>query len=330
MNIQGFLLFSTLISIPAFSETAPVAKPSTGVLVDRVEAVVNKKAIFHSDIKKFRELAGLRLKVDPLFANNPLSKKNPNDDEIVDFLISEVIILEKFPVSESEVEQEINGIQSNLKINRDGLKAAIAREGYGFDDYQQLMKASISKRQLIDREIRNKAAVTEEELKTEYNVSKSGSKTFQGSMHLQLIKITKKNYKTNKFAKDLYEEAIKELSKGVSFEEVAKKTSDDPSASNGGDLGFLSYQDMNPGLQKEVQKLLSVKNPDLTKPGKFEDSSAFTIFKISEINADLDDGYNKDKELLRGKLLEKEFSHQIQLWIERQKNLNFVSINSKK
>jgi parvulin-like peptidyl-prolyl isomerase len=325
MNIQGFLLILTLFSTPSFAEITPSVKPINGVVVDRIEAIVNKKAIYLSDLRKFRELTGLRMKVDPLFANDPLSKKNPTHSEIVDFLIAETLILEKFPVSDADLDAEINSIQSNLRINREGLIAAISREGFDFEDYRQLMRASIAKRQLIDRDIRNKASVSEDELKTEYNSSRSASKTFEGSIHLHLIKISKKNYKTEKFAKELYETAMKELGQGGPFEEVAKKTSDDSSASNGGDLGFLSYQDMNSSLQKEVQKTLSKKD-QTNRIGSFEDSTSFTIFKISEISADVDGGFNKEKDSLRGKLLEKEFAHQIKLWIDRQKNLSFLTL----
>ncbi len=256
-------------------------------------------------------------------------KKTPSDLEIIDFLIAETLILDKFPVTDADLEQEINSIQNNLHINRDGLRAAISREGFQFDDYQQLMRASISKRQLIDRDIRNKAAVSDDELKTEYNRNKSGSKTFHGSINLSLIKITKKNYKNIKFAKDIYDQAIKGLSEGQAFEDVAKKSSDDPSANNGGNLGFLSYQDMAPKLQKEVQKLLSSKSEDKNQVGKFEDPTSFTIIKITEIGKDVDVGFDKEKESLRGKLLEVEFQHQIKLWIDRQRSLNYIHINSK-
>ena len=244
----------------------------------------------------------------------------------MDYLVSETLILEKFPVSDPELDQEINNIQSNLHINRENLLAAISREGFEFEDYQQLMKASIAKRQLIDRDIRNKASVSDDELKTEYNKTKSGSKNFAGSIHLHLIKISKKNYKSAKNAKDVGDEAMKELQSGKPFEEVAKKTSDDTSAANGGDLGFLSYSDMHPLLQKEVQKHLATKNKN--KYSTFEDPSSITIFEITEISNDVDSGFDQVKDALRARLLEKEFEHQIELWIDRQKSLNYVKINS--
>lgn len=321
MNFQGFSFFiSTLFILSASSSEA--------VLLDRIVAIVNKKAIFHSDVVKFKSLGNLRVKVDPLFANDPLSKKTPSDSEITDFLIAEQLVLEQFPVSDSELDQEINSIQANLRISREALKEAISREGFQFDDYRQLMRASVAKRQLIDRDIRNKASVLEDELKSEYNRTRSASKSFNGTVHLHWIRITKKNYKTIKNAKDLYDEALRLLSEGSSFEEVAKKTSDDGSASSGGDLGFVSYQDMNPGLQKDVQRALSSKDFNLSQIGKLEDQQSFTIYKISEISKDVDSGFEKEKEPIRAKLLEHEFQHQIKLWIDRQRSLSFIQINT--
>ena len=125
-------------------------------------------------------------------------------------------------------------------------------------------------------------------------------------------------------AKDQAQRSLESIQKGEAFDEVAKRDSDDPTQSSGGDLGFLSYSEMVPALQKEVQKM---------GPGKMsniiEDNKSFMIVKVVEIKADGDPQFEKEKEMLRGKLLEGEFQHQIRLWLDRERALNFVSINLK-
>lgn len=316
MNSQDFLFL-----VLSFC-TLPLASAE---VLDRVEAVVNKKAIYKSDVEHFRKLKPLRSKVDPIFSSDPLSRKDTlTESEIVSFLVDEAIVVEKFPIPESEVEQEINGIQGNLKIDRESLKSAIAREGFKFDDYFKLMRTSLAKRQLLDHEIRNKATVSEDDLTAEYNRAHAGSKSFRGAFHLSIIRVTKKNYKTPALAKEEALRAFQSIKDGTGFEEVAKKTSDDASQQGGGDLGFLSYSEMNPSIQKEVQRLGPNKLSDL-----IEDQKSYLIVKIGEIKAEVDPEFEKEKDSLRGKLMEGEFQHQIRLWLDRQRTLNFVTINKK-
>ncbi len=311
---------------PLFFMVSLAASPgSFAEVVDRLEAVVNKTPIFKSDIERFRATVPLRAKVDPLFANEPLSKKlKAADEEILDFLIDEALITEKFPVTENEVETEINGIQGNLKIDRTTLKAAIVREGFKFDDYFRLMRVSVSKRQLVDREIRNKAAVSDDDVKADYNRASSGSKSFRGAFELHLIRVSKSNYKTPAAAREEGMKALESLKRGAAFADVARSVSDDPSQESGGDLGFLSYSEMSPVLQKEVQKL----GPGKTS-GLVEDKTSFMILKTGDVRADTDAAFEREKDVIRSKLMENEFRHQVRIWLDRERSVNFVKVSRK-
>jgi parvulin-like peptidyl-prolyl isomerase len=302
-NLQEFFIFSLLcLSILPSSLHAEV--------IERVEAVINKKAIYKSDVTHFREQVGLRMKVDPIFPNEAIAKKeHPSDFEIVNFLVDESIISDKYPVTDSEVESEINSIQTNLKIDRDQLKLAIAREGYKFEDYYKLMRSSLSKRQLIDRDIRSRATVSDDDLKAEYNRQHAGSKSFLGSFHLFLLKFPKSDYKTAALAKA---EADKALDAAQHSETFA-----------GEDLGYLAYSDMTPALQKIVQVI----GPEKMS-GVFEDGDSYVIVKTGDIKSDIESAPEREKEGLRGHLMEFEFEHQIHLWLDRERSNNYVKINT--
>jgi len=294
-------------------------------LVDRVEAVVNKRPVFLTDIERFRNLLPLRAKIDPLFMGEPLAKKvKPSNEEILEFLINEMVISDRFPVNDSDVEQEINSIQANLRIERAALRDAIGREGYKFEDYYKLMRSSLSKRQLVDREIRNKAAVSEDEVRSEYNRQFAGSRAFRGSFHLFMIRIPKQIYKTPAAAKEEAEKALEALRGGEAFEAVAKRVNDDAIRDSGGDLGFMSYSEMSPAIQREVQKLA----PGKTSP-LIDDKKAFLIVRVSEIKSDQDSGYEREKDQIRARLMEGEFRHQIQLWLDRERANQYVKVNAK-
>jgi peptidyl-prolyl cis-trans isomerase SurA len=304
MNLRDFFIFSLLLLglSPALTSAE---------VVDRVEAIVNKNAIYKSDVTRFKELVPLRAKVDPLFANQPLAKKvNATELEIVNFLVDEAIIVEKFPVNDSEVEQEINATQANLHIDRDQLKAAIAREGFKFEDYFKLMKVALAKRQLIDRDIRSKAVVSEDDLRAEYARDHAGSKSFHGSFHLMLMKVAKKDYKTAAIAKEQAQKIAEAARAGGEFP--------------GEDLGYLAYSDMSPTLQKIVQKMGPEKTSDA-----IDDGSNFIIVKTGDVKSDVDSAPDREKDVLRSRLMESEFEHQIHLWLDRERSNNFVKINLK-
>jgi parvulin-like peptidyl-prolyl isomerase len=208
-----------------------------------------------------------------------------------------------------------------MKINRETLRSAIRREGFRFEDYFRLMRSSISKRQLIEREIRNKAAVTEDEIRTEYHRTASGSKSFRGSFRIQLIRIPKKNYKTPAFAKAAGEEALSAIKKGEAFGEVASRVNGD---GGNGDLGFLSYSEMQPTLQQEVRKLGAGKTGGLV-----DDGSSYLIVKVSEIKTETDSGLERERDSIRARLMDAEFRHQFRLWLDRERSKNLVKVNQK-
>ncbi len=303
MNLQDFFVLGALLLTFGSSSNAEI--------IDRVEAIINKKAVFKSDVDHFRELIPLRAKIDPLFANEPLSKKHsPSESDIVNFLVDEALIAAKFPANDAEVEQEINSIQANLKIDRDGLKAAINREGFKFDDYFKLMRISLAKRQLIDREIRNKSVVSEDDVRAEYNRNRAGSKSFRGSFHIFLMEFKKKDFKSSALAKEEAQKALDAVKGGAAF--------------GGEDLGYLAYSEMTEGLQKEVQKM----GPEKMS-GIVEEADRFLIAKTGDIKAEVDPAFDREKDVLKGRLMDAEFQHQVRLWLDRERAQNFVKVNVK-
>lgn len=306
-NLQDFFVLG-MTGLELILSNVPTAQAE---IVERVEAIVNKKAIYLSDVTKFHNQVSLRAKVDPIFAGQAIAREqNPSEVEVVNFLVDEAIIVEKFPVNDAEVEQEINSIQANLKIDRDQLRSAISREGFKFDEYFKLMRASLSKRQLIDREIRNKATVSDDDIKSEYTRKKSGSKSFLGSFHLYLQKFSKKDYKSSSLARTDAEKALAEVKAGGTF--------------GGEDLGYLAYTDMSPELQRIVQKLGPEKLSSV-----IADQDGFIIVKTGDVKSDAESAPDRDREMLRSRLMENEFSHQIVLWLDRERSNAFVKVNVK-
>src|SRR5262249_1818072 len=122
-------------------------------------------------------------------------------------------------------------------------------------DYYELMRTGLSKRTLLDKEIRTRVNISDEDKRNYcYNtVMKTSKAPLEYS--LQLIVVSPSSYKTPKAAQEAAESALRSIKQGESFEEVARRVSDDPSSKNGGKLDYVSSDQLAEPLRSEVRKL---------------------------------------------------------------------------
>jgi peptidyl-prolyl cis-trans isomerase SurA len=313
------LPLAIMISLGGFFTSSFNARAA---LIDRIEASVNAALILHSDIGRFQKTFGLRTQLDPLFAGTALASRGSgaSPKEIVEFLIDEKMILQQFSVADSEVEQEINSIQSNNKIDRASLIRALQEQGYSFDEYFELIRVTIAKRNMVDRDIRTKVSISEDDIKNYFfNHYAKGSATPR-SYQVKIITITPQNYKSAATARETAERALKELRGGETFEDVARKLSDDPTAESGGDLGILTEDQMSPLIREQTKKLQIGKISDIV----VAPSGALMILKLIDVRSGETERYEKAKEDIRSQLAAAEYQHQISLWLERQRQSAFI------
>ena len=299
------------------------ADPVRAAVADRLEASVNSSIILLSDLRRFRDVLKLRAQLDPLFAGTPVAAKGTaaTDLEIVEFLINERLISQQFQIPDTEVEQEINSIQSNNHIDRTALKSALKEQGFSFDDYFDLIRASVSKRNLIDRDIRTKVTISDDDIKNYFYNHYSRNSAIPIAYHMQLISVSTKSFKSSAAAREAAERALQALKAGEAFDEVAKRASDHPTASTGGDLGTLTDDQMAPAIREQVKGLKIGQVSPVFGTAK---AGGFYIIKLVDVKSSYSDRYEKAKDEIRNQLYAGEYQHQIQLWIERQRQSAFI------
>jgi parvulin-like peptidyl-prolyl isomerase len=311
-SIVGALVFVLLIP----------ASFSNAAVLDRLEASVNAGAILKSDLDRFRKNVGLRAQIDPLFAGTIVAERGPaaTSEQILGFLIDEQIILQQFPVTDQETEQEIQSIQVGNRMDRAALRQKLQTEGFNFEDYFEIIRASLAKRNLIDRDIRSKVAISDEDVKAHYmaTVGKGGS--VQTAYQLRILTVSPGQFKKPTLAREVIERARKALKAGESFEEVARRFSDDPSSSNGGDLGRLTSDQMSPAILNAVRAMKVGETSSVLGDSK----SRFFILKLIDIGPADDSRFTQIKEELRSQLAMAEYKRQVELWLDRQRQNAFI------
>lgn len=304
--------------------TSAFATPGGPVLIDRLEAYVNASPVLLSDVKQYKHLLRLRAQIDPLFANSSIAQSGDQitHSQIIDALISDKIIEKEYPKTDAEVEQDINNIQKSNHLDRETLKETLAREGYSFEDYFELTRDSSSKRDLIDREIRNRISVSDDDIKNYYYNHIHKNTGIPKSFHIKLITVASSSYKSSSIAYKIAKQALEQVRSGESFEEVARRVSDDTGTKHtGGDLGTLTEDQMSELIRAEVKKLQIGQVSDV-----FGTTQSYYILKLIDVQSAESERLEKMKEEIRGQLLSREYEHQVKLWQERKRQSAFVHI----
>lgn len=303
-SVLGFLILgATFYRL----ETAHAA------VIERLEAAVNSQLILKSDLTKFRKTLALRSQLDPLFNGTTIAAEGvtAKDSTILEFLIDEKIILQQFSMADADVEQEVNSIQANNHITRDQLKQAIAAQGFRFEDYFELIRIGAAKRNLIDREIRTKVTVSDDDVRNYYYGTYAKGKPAPQAFQVQII--------TQKDAAKIAS-ALKAVRNGEDFGNVAKKYSDDASSETGGELGVLTEEQMNKAIRTELKKL----KVGETSPVLGNAKTRFFFLRLASVKTGDDQRLKQVSEQIRTQLASGEYQRQLQLWLERQRQTAYI------
>ncbi len=291
-------------------------------LIDRLEASVNAAPILTSDISRLRRSLGLRRQLDPLFASSRLALKDSGatDSEILEILIHDRLILSAFPASDAEVDQEISSIQAGQQISRERLRGELARNGFEFEDYFELLRLSIAKRNLIDRDIRSKVSVSDDDIKNFYYSRFSGNDGPPLSYRVRVLSLSRSSYKSERALREAAESAMTAIKSGDPFEEVLMRYAESDGSAAPGDLGYLTEDQMAPLIRAEVRKL----KVGGISPVIGSTKQALMILKLVDISTGEDAKFARMKEEIRNQLHAGEYQRQIQLWLARQEQAAFV------
>ncbi len=313
-------LKTALCLLMALSSSLAFAEPK---LIDKIEAIVNSEVVLRSDIDRFEKTVPLRKELDPIFGFSAgMDNGKPDRKQILEFLIEEKLISQNFKVTDTEVEQEINSVMRNNRLSRDDLKGFLSSKGFNFDEYQELMRMGLQKRNLLDREIRSRVNISDDDVRNFYFNNAKSDKTVPLEYSIGLIVLNFSTYKNPAAAEKTAKEALSSIKQGELFSEVAKRVSDDPSAPNGGELGFVSADSLASPLKNAVLKLQIGGLSDLIRT-----PNAYMMVKLIDIRSSQSDKFNEIKEQIREQMAKEEYKKQLYLWAERSKNNAYIHTN---
>jgi peptidyl-prolyl cis-trans isomerase SurA len=299
MKRQHFVLvFVGLAIVPALL--------SADTVVEEIIARVNNSIVTRSEYLRSREQ--LKDEAKQQAPNNFEQAYAEKERDVLRDLIDQQLLLEKGKdlgiTADTELIKELDQIRKQMNLDSmEDLEKAAQSQGVSYEDFKQNKRNQIITQQVIGREVGQHLNITKEEVQKFYDDHKSDmEQPEQIRLSEILVAIPKAAPSQDPTAppgagaqppptplappieldplataKTKAEGLLDQIKKGAAFEEVAKKSSDGPSAAQGGDLGAFKRGTLSKDLEDTTfaMKAGEITNVIHTKQG-------FVILKVTE------------------------------------------------
>jgi len=236
------------------------------VLIDRIVALVDDEAVFQSDIDEMVRQYMFQQRVKTLSdKDRDAVSRRALDDLINDKLVIAEAARLNVDIPFADVEKKVDeAIADNMRMlgGEDAFHEQLKNEGFTLEGLKRLYRRQWKNRMLVERVLRqemhqSRKGPSEADLRKFYNDHKEDIPARPAVVHLKTIFLGfDEASEAGTTAHKKIEEIHRRLLAGEAFDDLARKYSDDPSSSNGGDLGFLKPGDLGePAFRAAVAKL---------------------------------------------------------------------------
>jgi peptidyl-prolyl cis-trans isomerase SurA len=309
--------------------------PSIGgaELVDKVVAIVNDEVITLSEVEEeaariYQTLA--KESSGKALADAMAEAREATINGMIDRrLINQRAKSTNTTVTDEELAAAYETTRNRMALDPAEFKKKLERSGMTEETLKKQLRDQVLQSKLVSYDVRAKIVVTDEMIRDYYN-EHSTSKADKDSFYLlqmgflwnsEVTDPEKKQQEKDETRKRA-ERALELLGKGQDFKTVAKKFSDLPSASDGGDLGLLQLDDMATAMRSAVAPL---------KPGEVskivETADGYQFFKLlseKEETTGTSSSYEKAKDEIREKLYDEKLKAAYAEWVKKLKESAYI------
>ena len=230
-----------------------LAAAAPAEIVERVVAKVNGDIVTLSEFQ-VRQVAAVQ--AAGITTEDQVEKfLRDNNARILQEAVDDLLLVQKaneegMRLRPDYVKEIVEGIKKENNIQSDDdLQQQLRREGMSLDELKRNIERSVLRRQLLSHELEAKTAVSEAEVRADYEAHRADYAR-PGSLHLQEIVV-----KTQSGSLALANDLVRRARAGEDFAELARAYSAAPTRAAGGDLGRLSKGDLTPDIEKAALAL---------------------------------------------------------------------------
>ena len=219
---SGILLALLLVGLPASAE-----------ILDRVVATINDRAIMQSELQEALELY-----------EHQMGQQS--------FAVKAGI-----EASDEEINRAIEEVLSRAHISEDELREALQLDNLSYEEYRDQIRDQLVKAKMIQREIRSRINITDKQIE-EYYLDHPDEFRAEEGVVLRHILFPLPYPPAPEVVDATVKEASRvrqEILEGKPFPEAARQYSNDPTAGQGGWLGFFRKGSLSPEMEAGIVDL---------------------------------------------------------------------------
>ncbi len=288
---------------------------------NRIVAIVNDEIITFHELEKAKK--NFRLPVLGKGGQEELEKQvlfQLIDQKLVDIQIKRSGI----HIPPEEVDKAVARIREERGwTSSEDFSKALLKEGLSEPEFRDKIKEQILRYRLISREIGSKIIIPEDQVRGFYQKNKSKFQRTEGVQlaHIFLAVSEKTTPEERLSQKKKIDEIHDRLLKGEDFAELARKFSQDPSASQGGNLGTFVIEEIDPSLREVISSM---------KPGEFspvlQSPQGWQIVKLIDFQGGKEISFDEAKERIREQLFQEEVDKRFGEWLQKLKDRSYIQI----
>jgi peptidyl-prolyl cis-trans isomerase SurA len=260
-------------------------------VIEEIVARVNNEIITRAELQRSREQLINEVKEKSGDAEKELPEREKN---LLRDMIDQDLLVQKGKemgiTADTELIKRLDEMRKQMNLgSMEELETAAQQQGVSFEDFKQNIRNQIITQEVISREVGSKMPIPPEEIKAFYDAHQKELEQPEAVRLSEILVSTQpkgaaetKNAPAPSpemvtAAEQRAHELLDSIHKGASFEDVAKKSSDGPTAAQAGDLGYFKRNT----LAKELEDVTFA-----MKAGQISDvirtKQGFIILKVTE------------------------------------------------
>ena len=293
-------------------------------VIDRVVAVVNQEAITLSEL-----LDGLAYHLYESGQQVAPEGERALKERVLGRLVDQRLQLqeaerERVTVDDPEVDEQMTEMMKRSGVsNREELERAIKAQGLTMDSVRKRVRDQVMIQKVVRRKVSFRISVTEDEIERYYFENRAKLETGLSfhARHILVAVAAQAPEAEWEAARRKAEEIWSLVRAGRDFPELARKHSDDSSATEGGDLGVMKQGELAAEIEAEILRI---------RPGEaagpFKSQLGYHIFKLEWKDTLTGEALAQTKQQIRDILFREKYQARLEAWLEELKRRALIEV----